>query len=395
MTQGEQRVASTLHDHVVAADLEQWSDEICSGYYLPHIEEAGEPYWTNETASEVYEDYGRKTTVEVQYMVVHWPLKHDIRLMNLLSLRPSISYGSLPEIHYLEGDLQFRLRIGTLTELHQEHVQQAARTKLEETIKNLREEFAARNKDVEKWTPALRHHVAEAVKRRKEQVGQKDTAMQKLAASISIPLRKKSEVPPKVVYLPAVKPAATRGSATTPTSPREDMILDRSGFSTLLNCVERYLRDCERTPRTFAKLEEEEVRNLLLPYLNQLFEGGATGETFSKTGKTDIYLVVQKGCILICECKWWRGPKSVEEMSEQILGRVTWRENFGIALVFVKDKFDDALLERIKQAVKVLRCNKSQQVREANKAHLSANLVLPESVNKTVEVHYLVCNFSG
>lgn len=39
---------------------------------------------------------------------------------------------------------------------------------------------------------------------------------------------------------------------------------------------------------------EEALRDVLLVSLNSIFEGKATGETFSKRGKTDIYLNINK-----------------------------------------------------------------------------------------------------
>lgn len=392
MTHSEQVIGATPQDQAAAIDSQQWIEELCARHHLPHVEEAGEPYCTHETSSEVYEDYGRQTPIEVEYLVVHWPLKDHPSLSNLLSLRPSIFHGSVPECYYWEGKLQFRIRIGTIGELDREHVQDAARKNLDGAIKCLREEFAALNRDVDKWSPALHHHVAEAVKRRKAQIGQKNSAIDKLAATMSVPLRKKTEVPPKVLYLKPAKPTSSSETRAKLAAPAEEMTLDPVGFSTLLKYMERYLRDCERTPETFVKLKEEEVRNLLLPYLNQVFEGGATGETFSKYGKTDIYLLVKKGRILICECKWWNGPESLRETSQQILDRVTWRENFGIALIFVRTPFERAL-QGIRETIARLPSNRAQQAREVTAGHFAATLEASEE--RLVEVHYLVCNFVG
>ena len=56
----------------------------------------------------------------------------------------------------------------------------------------------------------------------------------------------------------------------------------------------------ETTPRTYGKLEEEELRNVLLGHLNAVFLADeATGETFSKRGKTDIFLRVSGGAVQV------------------------------------------------------------------------------------------------
>ncbi len=67
--------------------------------------------------------------------------------------------------------------------------------------------------------------------------------------------------------------------------------------------------------------------------MNGHYEGGATGETFRKRGKTDIRIEHENRAAFIAECKVWRGPESFKEAAEQLLGYLTWRDG-KTALIF-------------------------------------------------------------
>ncbi|MFW9958848.1 MAG: hypothetical protein ACFFCT_12325 [Candidatus Odinarchaeota archaeon] len=58
----------------------------------------------------------------------------------------------------------------------------------------------------------------------------------------------------------------------------------------------------EKTPKVHSELKEEQLRDLLLSYLNIAFEGATTGEPFVRKGKTDIHLRIEEGNILCAEC---------------------------------------------------------------------------------------------
>ena len=75
--------------------------------------------------------------------------------------------------------------------------------------------------------------------------------------------------------------------------------LPRDKFFAILDLINGSCGQFERTPITFAKLGEEELRNVILSNLNSRYEIEAVGEAFCKRGKTDIYLRVQEGGFLL------------------------------------------------------------------------------------------------
>lgn len=76
----------------------------------------------------------------------------------------------------------------------------------------------------------------------------------------------------------------------------------------------------ERSRKTFAKLDEEELRDFYLVALNGHYEGTATGETFNAEGKTDILIRHDNRNVFIAECKFWSGSKGCHEALDQLLG---------------------------------------------------------------------------
>ena len=93
----------------------------------------------------------------------------------------------------------------------------------------------------------------------------------------------------------------------------------------------------EKTARTFAKLLEEELRDVILSNLNTHYQGTATGETFNKVGKTDINIPFDNKSAYIAECKIWHGSKKFLEAITQLFSYTTWRDTKTSLIIFNKD----------------------------------------------------------
>lgn len=107
----------------------------------------------------------------------------------------------------------------------------------------------------------------------------------------------------------------------------------------------------ERSPSTAAKLNEEEIRDLLLINLNSRFEGKAAGEVFNGNGKTDILIREGDRNVFIGECKIWAGSSKFMDAANQLLSYATWRDTKAALLIFVKG---GNLSEITNKAVKAL-----------------------------------------
>jgi len=91
-------------------------------------------------------------------------------------------------------------------------------------------------------------------------------------------------------------------------------------------------------PSTYSNKGEEDLRDHILLVLEPRFQGSATGETFNKTGKTDILLRFEGKNVFIAECKFWNGIKLFFETISQLLAYLTWRDSKAAVIIFVKTK---------------------------------------------------------
>jgi len=94
----------------------------------------------------------------------------------------------------------------------------------------------------------------------------------------------------------------------------------------------------ERLPGIYRGRSEEDLRDLLLLFLEPHYEGSATGETFNNIGKTDILIRHQNANAFIAECKFWHDQKGYLETISQPLGYLTWRDSKAAVVMFVRAK---------------------------------------------------------
>ena len=126
--------------------------------------------------------------------------------------------------------------------------------------------------------------------------------------------------------------------------------LQQDTVNKIVEVIRNHCRQFEITPKGFSKLNEEELRDVILANLNSHFEPLATGETFVKLGKTDLHLKLNiAGGILSGECKFWNGYKAYQEAITQHFKYLTWIQDFAIQITFCKNKdFSNIIEESIK-----------------------------------------------
>jgi HEAT repeat protein len=128
--------------------------------------------------------------------------------------------------------------------------------------------------------------------------------------------------------------------------------LEISDYENALKIISNMALTMERSPDTFKKLGEEEIRDHLLASLNAQYNGQATGETFNKKGKTDLLLRINNQNVLIVECKFWSGPKNFKEVLDQLLGYATWRDSQLAIVMFSRNKDFTQVLKQIPTSIR-------------------------------------------
>ena len=159
-----------------------------------------------------------------------------------------------------------------------------------------------------------------------------------ITETFSIPLtRKKIEV--------------SRPQSGTTVLQKPDPALSETDYEYILETICHMSVAMERSPKTFLKLCEPEIRDFFVIVLNSHYEGHATGETFNYNGKTDILVRVGDDNIFIAECKFWNGEKTLVSTIDQILRYTTWRDTKTAIFLFNRNQNFSSVLHKIENTV--------------------------------------------
>jgi hypothetical protein len=212
---------------------------------------------------------------------------------------------------------------------------------------------------------------------------------EEIIKKINIPLKKKEDEVTKNIKLdrtPLVKRIMPSLPAKT-----EEYVLERRKVLDIIYVLDNQGRQFEKTPYSYKTLGEDDLRNILLVNLNSIFEGRAVGEAFSNLGKADITLNIDKGNILIMECKIWGGISKHFDAVTQLISYLTWRHNYGIVINFC----------RVKDMSKIIR-NTAEEISKHNtffrngkiscETHFSTVHKSPSDADKLIEIHHLFYN---
>jgi hypothetical protein len=172
-----------------------------------------------------------------------------------------------------------------------------------------------------------------------------------LAAALPFPIRARASAK-QTFAAPEVRRIIRSQPPTVPAGTfKPEPILTEDDYQHVLSVVQGMTLTIERNASTFAKLDEEQLRDMYLVPLNGSFEGAATGETFNAAGKTDILIRAGDRNIFIAECKVWHGPKQLTEAIDQLFGYLTWRDTKAAIIIFNRNKDFSAVLASIQATV--------------------------------------------
>lgn len=203
--------------------------------------------------------------------------------------------------------------------------------------------------EVECYNTGLQSQIKQAFDARKRKVLAKHSVL----ASLGVPIKKSDNVSPTFsIPTPQKRKKVTFSRPfVTETGYKPEPSLDKSAYADILRLIHDVGKEFERLPSLYAGKEEEHLRDHFLMMLEPNFEGSATGETFNKTGKTDILLRYEGTNVFIAECKFWRGQKNFLDTITQLLGYLTWRDSKAAVIMFVPNKDFTSALETAKQVI--------------------------------------------
>ena len=214
---------------------------------------------------------------------------------------------------------------------------------IESNVKSLAGAVQNLRRDVENHNRGAPAQIKAAIERKMQKAQTATNAL----AGLGIPFKRR-DTPPTFTVPTTRRATPARRPPKVPTEKYEpEPVLDMKEYEHILEVIKSMGLVIERSPSSFATLDEEAIRTHFLLQLNGHYEGSATGETFNAVGKTDILIRVENKNIFIAECKFWRGPKGFSEAVDQLLSYLSWRDSKCALLIFNKNKDSSAVRERM------------------------------------------------
>jgi hypothetical protein len=127
--------------------------------------------------------------------------------------------------------------------------------------------------------------------------------------------------------------------------------INQADYQRILEIISSMSIAMERSPKTFTKLKEPEIRDFFIIILNSHYFGQVFGEALNNQGKTDILVRVKDKNVFIAECKFWKGETEFNKCINQILRYVSWRDIKATILLFYRGKHLIDVMKKIRTTV--------------------------------------------
>ncbi len=324
--------------------------------------------------------------LEYESIAITMPIIPNENVKTILELQSSTySLSGEPQVTIGHGTIYFSIDIKGYGFKYDDD---KVASEVNGNIESVKTWIGRKNNDIAKENAQLKPAIKLFIEQRKSKLNEDGQRINSLIQKINIPLKQKENDAVTRIKLDP-KPLVQKVKPN-PKLP-EEYILDRSKVLDIVSVIDNQGRQFEKTPKTYKAFEEEGLRDVILVSLNSLFEGKATGETFSNKGKTDIYLNIDKGNVLICECKIWGGQALYGKTIDQLLGYLTWRQNFGIMITFVKQKNFSKILNEV-QGVVTQHTSYRSGFQQISTTHFLSQHALNQDDSKNVEIHHLFYN---
>lgn len=387
-------VLRETEEQILGTDVEELAQYIYEKYALSPIEidSERETSWDLEDylqdipeqrRESFYSGQGTLHDFQCQRAIVEVPILPNKDLQTISRLQ-----GSTYSMSYSDSDFRWGANaISRSFETKGYQLQMDERSianEVKRVLQTIQDTIHWKNESILKENKELLGHAKFHIQQRRGALEQNKERLAALTKTIDIPLKKKSSAGAQVIRV-SQTPLVQRVKPK-PTLP-EQYVLDAERVKDIITLLDNQARSFEKTPKVFNSLGEEALRDILLSNLNSVFEGGATGETFSKNGKTDIHLNIAKGNILICECKIWGGQALYAETINQLRGYLTWRQNYGIVITFVRNKDFTKTLTDSEAAIKAHPSYLSG-FKKIDDTHFVSNHKIDDD-EKVVEIHHL------
>ena len=295
-----------------------------------------------ETKVDVSNDYryfgdrsGQPVRVDGSTVEITVPFQGDREVFNV---QPTTYSLNPPRADITDGALILRF-----TGVNQTPVE--VKGKIEKTLKDIETNLKNLRGTATRLNSSIGQTARDVINSRREKL----LAHQNLVSSLGYQLKQSVDTP-KTYSAPNVRrklrPTAPTASKA-PYTPEPELMME--DYEHILNVIHNMALVMERSPSAFKRMDEEALRTHFLVQLNGHYEGEASGETFNYEGKTDILIRSGGKNIFIGECKFWGGPKLLNDTIDQLLGYSAWRDTKVAVLVFNRNKDLSKVIESAKK----------------------------------------------
>lgn len=308
---------------------------------------------------------------------------------NLLHFTPSSmivssAYADITDpnrdgIGWLTYKFKFNQHIATA-----EYIQREIDSKINFTVDTVRNQ----QNQLAQFGRELHQTVQSAITDRRTRLG----GIHALAKALDIPVTARPGMP-SLTPIPVSKKVIRELPPVADAKQSSGFAITDQAYENILAAIRAQGRTFEKAPSTFAKFDEEELRDVILGNLNTHFQGQATGETFRAKGKTDICIEQDNRAAFVGECKIWRGAKELVDGLEQLQGYLTWRDSKAALVVFNKErsKFSE-ILEKAPMALRECKDRFKSEVTQSEPGEWRMTFTATEDEGRVITVHLMVYN---
>lgn len=306
---------------------------------------------------------------------------------NLWRMRPSRYRLSFPkgEIIPKEGNDQIGILKFDLFFPIEDYKPENVKNEIDKNLQSIEEYISYSTNDLESSTPQLHNAVKAKVVQRRTRLG----VMKTTTELLNIPIRLREDAPDLI-------PLQLQPKITPSLNQKRQQVLEygilNEDYENILKIIRHEGCSYERTPKPFAKHDEEELRDILMSHLNGHYHGLANGEAFRKKGKTDICIEFENRAAFVGECKLWKGEQLIIEAVNQLLGYLTWRDCKTALVVFNKDVAGFTQLQQKMRKILESHSNFIRSAGASNTGEWRAVYRSPDDPDRLVTIHVYLFN---
>jgi len=223
-----------------------------------------------------------------------------------------------------------------------EEIREEIENELEDWLEDVEKYVGNLNDDIEQMQEKFRNEARSVIERRRDEVETKQQVMDELGVDTGTSGNQGYVTPEK------------KRDIEIPSSSSDDpheIMPDRT-FLDILEIIDDLGINIERSAERLRDLDEESLRDIFLAGINSHYGGLATGESFNRSGKTDILLRHDNKNLFVAECKFWKGQSQYKDAIDQLLGNLTIRDTHASLLIFSRRNKYSQMADRVEEATK-------------------------------------------